>query len=245
MGAERHTMVMTEEDKLLTAYHEAGHCIVGQSSPDHDPVYKVSIMPRGRALGITMFLPERDLYSASKRKLESQIASLFGGRIAELMIYGGDRVTTGASNDIERATELARNMVTRWGFSDKLGPLVYGEENGQPFMGYPGSQGSKVSSTIAHHIDEEIRAVIDANYQRAETILQDNISILHKMADALMKWETINKDQIDDLMAGKEPRPPQDDNDSAGKPSYTKPDKVDISKPVKTAIDKKKPAGQV
>ena len=244
MGAEKHTMVMTEDDKLLTAYHEAGHCIVGQSSPDHDPVYKVSIMPRGRALGITMFLPERDQYSASKRKLESQIASLFGGRIAELMIYGGDRVTTGASNDIERATELARNMVTRWGFSDKLGPLVYGEENGQPFMGYPGSQGSKVSSTVAHHIDEEIRAVIDCNYNRAETILQDNISILHKMADALMKWETINKDQIDDLMAGKEPRPPQDDNESAGKPSYSKQDKVDV-KPINTTIDKKKPAGQV
>ncbi|MCX7097214.1 MAG: ATP-dependent zinc metalloprotease FtsH [Methylococcales bacterium] len=244
MGAERHTMVMTEDDKLLTAYHEAGHCIVGQSSPDHDPVYKVSIMPRGRALGITMFLPERDQYSASKRKLESQIASLFGGRIAELMIYGGDRVTTGASNDIERATELARNMVTRWGFSDKLGPLVYGEEGGQPFMGYPGSQGSKVSSTVAHHIDEEIRAVIDCNYKRAETILQDNISILHKMADALMKWETIDKDQIDDLMAGKDPRPPQDDNETS-RPNYSKQEKIDITKPVKTNINKNKPAGQV
>ena len=243
MGAERHTMVMTEDDKLLTAYHEAGHCIVGQSSPDHDPVYKVSIMPRGRALGITMFLPERDQYSASKRKLESQIASLFGGRIAELMIYGGDRVTTGASNDIERATELARNMVTRWGFSDKLGPLVYGEESGQPFMGYPGSQGSKVSGTVAQHIDEEIRAVIDCNYQRAETILQENISILHKMADALMKWETIDKDQIDDLMAGNEPKAPKDDNDYS-KTIYTKQEKVD-SKPIKTNINKNKPAGQV
>ncbi|MCL7421764.1 MAG: ATP-dependent zinc metalloprotease FtsH [Methylobacter sp.] len=213
MGAEKHTMVMTEEDKLLTAYHEAGHCIVGQMSPDHDPVYKVSIMPRGRALGITMFLPERDQYSASKRKLESQIAGLFGGRIAELMIYGGDRVTTGASNDIERATELARNMVTRWGLSDKLGPLVYGEEGGQPFMGHPGSQGSAVSSNVAHLIDEEIRLVIDRNYQRAETILQENISILHKMADALMKWETLDRLQIDDLMAGKDARPPQDGND--------------------------------
>ena len=245
MGAEKHTMVMTEDDKLLTAYHEAGHCIVGQSSPDHDPVYKVSIMPRGRALGITMFLPERDQYSASKRKLESQIASLFGGRIAELMIYGGDRVTTGASNDIERATELARNMVTRWGFSDKLGPLVYGEENGQPFMGYPGSQGSKVSSTVAHHIDKEIRAVIDRNYQRAESILQENISILHKMADALMKWETIDKDQIDDLMAGKDPRPPQDDNDSANITSFIKQEKVDVNKPTKININKNRPAGQV
>ena len=245
MGAEKRTMVMTEEDKLLTAYHEAGHCIVGESSPDHDPVYKVSIMPRGRALGITMFLPERDQYSASKRKLESQIASLFGGRIAELMIYGGDRVTTGASNDIERATELARNMVTRWGFSEKLGPLVYGEQGGQSFMGHPGTQGSKVSGIVAEHIDEEIRAVIDCNYQRAETILQENISILHKMADALMKWETINKDQIDDLMAGNEPRPPEDiDNLSTNKQSFTKQDTGDV-KPIKTNIDKNKPAGQV
>jgi len=244
MGAEKRTMVMSEDDKLLTAYHEAGHCIVGQMSPDHDPVYKVSIMPRGRALGITMFLPEQDQYSASKRKLESQIASLFGGRIAELMIYGGDRVTTGASNDIERATELARNMVTRWGFSDKLGPLVYGEENGQPFMGYPGSQGSKVSSNVAHQIDEEIRAVIDRNYQRAETILQENISILHKMADALMKWETIDKDQIDALMAGKDPKPPRDDNDVFNKPNLFKQEKVE-PKAITPTINKGKPAGQV
>ncbi|MEI6744586.1 MAG: ATP-dependent zinc metalloprotease FtsH [Methylococcaceae bacterium] len=206
MGAEKRTMVMTEEDKLLTAYHEAGHCIVGQLSPEHDAVYKVSIMPRGRALGITMFLPEQDQYSASKRKLESQIASLFGGRIAELMIYGGDRVTTGASNDIERATELARNMVTRWGFSEKLGTMVYGEESGQPFMGYA-AKGSKVSELVSQQIDEEIRAVIDANYQRSEKLLQDNISILHNMAKALMKWETIDKTQIDALMAGKEPLP--------------------------------------
>jgi len=241
MGAERHTMVMTEDDKLLTAYHEAGHCIVGQASPDHDPVYKVSIMPRGRALGITMFLPERDQYSASKRKLESQIASLFGGRIAELMIYGGDRVTTGASNDIERATELARNMVTRWGFSDKLGPLVYGEEGGQPFMGYPGSQGSKVSDNVAHQIDEEIRSIIDRNYQRAEIILQENIDILHKMAEALMKWETIDKTQIDDLMAGKDPQPPKDDDELPAKPIYKKQENKDI----KSNINKNRPAGQV
>lgn len=247
MGAERHTMVMTEEDKLLTAYHEAGHCIVGQMSPDHDSVYKVSIMPRGRALGITMFLPDRDQYSASKRKLESQIASLFGGRIAELMIYGGDRVTTGASNDIERATELARNMVTRWGLSDKLGPLVYGEEGGRPFMGHPGAPGSSVSDNVAHLIDEEIRAVIDCNYQRAETILKENIDILHKMADALMKWETIDRLQIEDLMAGKDPRPPQEDEDlSVSKPSEPNNDASDKTdkKAVKTTI-KKKPAGQV
>lgn len=248
MGAERHTMVMSEEDKLLTAYHEAGHCIVGQCSPDHDPVYKVSIMPRGRALGITMFLPERDQYSASKRKLESQIASLFGGRIAELMIYGGDRVTTGASNDIERATELARSMVTKWGFSDRLGPLVYGEEGGQPFMGYA-TQGSKVSDVVSQQIDEEIRAVIDLNYQRAETILQENISILHKMADALMKWETIDKDQIDDLMAGKDPQPPKEEliivetavqeDIEPPKASMKKQDKHD------KLINFKKPAGRV
>lgn len=219
MGAEKHTMVMSEEDKLLTAYHEAGHCIVGQKSPDHDPVYKVSIMPRGRALGITMFLPERDQYSASKRKLESQIAGLFGGRIAELMIYGGDRVTTGASNDIERATDLARNMVTRWGFSDKLGPQVYGEEGSQPFMRYSGSQGGPVSSNVAHMIDEEIRLVIDRNYQRAEIILQENIDILHKMADALMKWETLDHQQIEDLMARREVRLPQDGNDYQGNQS--------------------------
>ena len=238
MGAEKHTMVMTEDDKRLTAYHEAGHCIVGEMSPDHDPVYKVSIMPRGRALGITMFLPERDQYSASKRKLESQIASLFGGRIAELMIYGGDRVTTGASNDIERATELARNMVTRWGFSDIMGPLVYGEEGGQPFMGYAAS-GSKVSNSVQDKIDEEIRAVIDKNYKKAETLLQDNISILHKMADALMKWETIDKSQIDDLMAGREPKPPTDTNKPSNTPDTTPKQDTSI-KP-----DLAKPAGQV
>jgi cell division protease FtsH len=209
MGVEKRTMVMTEDDKLLTAYHEAGHCIVGQLSPEHDAVYKVSIMPRGRALGITMFLPEQDQYSASKRKLESQIASLFGGRIAELIIYGGDRVTTGASNDIERATELARNMVTRWGFSDKLGPLMYSEEGGQPFMGYS-TKGGKVSELVTQQIDEEVRAVIDANYKRAEKILRDNMSILHNMANALVKWETIDKTQIDALMAGKEPQPHPD-----------------------------------
>jgi cell division protease FtsH len=245
MGAEKRTMVMSEDDKLLTAYHEAGHCIVGQLSPDHDPVYKVSIMPRGRALGITMFLPEQDQYSASKRKLESQIASLFGGRIAELMIYGGDRVTTGASNDIERATELARNMVKRWGFSEKMGPLVYGEEQGQPFMGYQ-TQGSSFSGQVAQQIDEEIRAVIDRNYQRAETLLQENISILHKMADALMKWETIDKDQIDSLMAGKDPEPPKEDSDLFSKPNISKQEKVDTTKPVnKININKNKPARQV
>jgi cell division protease FtsH len=208
MGAEKHSMVMSEDDKRLTAYHEAGHCIVGRLMPDHDAVYKVSIMPRGRALGITMFLPENDQYSASKRKLEGQIASLFGGRLAELLIFGDDRVTTGASNDIERATELARKMVTRWGLSDKLGPLSYGEEQGQALFGQPGAQGGGISSGVAQLIDEEIRSVIDRNYQRAEKILRENISILHRMAEALMKWETIDRWQIDDLMQGKAARPP-------------------------------------
>jgi len=213
MGVEKHTMVMSEDDKRLTAYHEAGHCIVGRLMPDHDPVYKVSIMPRGRALGITMFLPENDQYSASKRKLEGQIASLFGGRLAELLIFGDDRVTTGASNDIERATELARKMVTRWGLSDKLGPLTYGEEAGQAVFGQPGAQGSAVSSNVAQMIDEEIRSVIDRNYYRAEKILQENMTILHLMADALMKWETIDRCQIDDLMAGKQARLPMEFSD--------------------------------
>ena len=210
MGAERRTMVMSDDEKKMTAYHEAGHCIVGLCSPEHDPVYKVSIMPRGRALGVTMFLPEADQYSASKRKLESQIASLFGGRLAELLIFGPDRVTTGASNDIERATELARNMVTKWGLSDRLGPLAYSEEEGEVFLGRSVSQHKSVSSETAHLIDEEIRSVIDRNYERAERILIEHDGILHKMAEALIKWETIDRLQIDDLMAGKTPRPPHD-----------------------------------
>lgn len=244
MGAEKRTMLMTEEDKLLTAYHEAGHCIVGQHSPEHDPVYKVSIMPRGGALGITMFLPERDQYSASKRKLESQIASLFGGRIAERMIFGDDRVTTGASNDIERASELARNMVTRWGFSDKLGPMAYGEEGGQPFMGRS-TQGSPVSINVSHQIDEEVRALIDRNYQRAETILTENIEVLHKMAQALVRWETIDKGQIDDLMAGRDAKPLPDNRDNSNGGSDGLPSKEDfIGKGKSKQPNLGKPAGQ-
>lgn len=208
MGAEKHTMVMSEEDKRLTAYHEAGHCIVGQYVADHDPVYKVSIMPRGRALGITMFLPEHDQYSASKRKLEGQIAALFGGRLAELLIFGDDRVTTGAANDIERATDLARKMVTRWGLSDKLGPLSYAENQGLSVFNQTDSSGGSVSSHVAQLIDEEIRSVIDRNYRRAEKILQENMAVLHRMADALIQWETIDRGQIDDLMAGKDVNPP-------------------------------------
>jgi len=210
MGAERRTMVMDKKEKTMTAYHEAGHAIVGRLVPEHDPVYKVSIMPRGRALGITMFLPERDQYSASKQKLDSMISSLYGGRIAEELIFGWEQVSTGASNDIERATELARNMVTKWGLSQRLGPLAYSEEEGEVFLGRSVTQHKSVADETSHTIDEEIRAIIDRNYERAEKILKDNIDILHTMAKALMKYETIDKNQIDDLMAHKPVKAPDD-----------------------------------
>ena len=209
MGAERRSMVMDEKEKKMTAYHEAGHAIVGRLVPDHDPVYKVSIMPRGRALGVTMFLPERDQYSASKRKLDSMISSLYGGRIAEELIFGWEEVSTGASNDIERATDLARNMVTKWGLSQRLGPLAYSEEEGEIFLGRSVTQHKSVAEETAHTIDEEIRSIIDRNYERAEKILKDNMDILHAMSDALMKYETIDKYQIDDLMARKPVREPK------------------------------------
>ncbi len=210
MGAERHTMVMGEDERKLTAYHEAGHCIVGRLVPEHDPVYKVSIMPRGRALGVTLFLPERDQYSASRQKLESQISSLFGGRLAEELIFGVHKVTTGASNDIERATELARNMVTKWGLSERLGPLTYSKEQAQPFLGGSTGESGSISETTANLIDEEVRSLIDRNYERAETILKENMSILHKMAEALMEWETIDLDQINNLMSGIKAGSPKD-----------------------------------
>jgi len=214
MGAERRSMVMKEEEKRLTAYHEAGHAIVGRLVPSHDPVYKVSIIPRGRALGVTMFLPEEDRYSHSKEHLESQISSLFGGRIAEELIFGSEKVTTGASNDIKRATDLARAMVTKWGLSEKLGPLTYLEEEEEVFLGRSVTQHKNVSDETAHAIDEEIRAVIDRNYERSRTILTDNMDKLHLMADALMKYETIDSEQIDDIMSGRKPRPPADWDDS-------------------------------
>jgi cell division protease FtsH len=214
MGAERRSMVMNEEEKKLTAYHEAGHAIVGRSMPSHDPVYKVSIIPRGRALGVTMFLPESDRYSFSKEHLESQICSLFGGRIAEELVFGAEKVTTGASNDIKRTTELARNMVTKWGLSDKLGPLTYSDEQEEVFLGHSVAQHKSVSDETAHDIDQEIRAIIERAYKRAEDILKKNLDKLHSMAEALIKYETIDSDQINDIMAGKEPRPPQDWEDS-------------------------------
>ncbi len=210
MGAERKSMVMSEDEKKLTAYHEAGHAIVGRLVPEHDPVYKVTIIPRGRALGVTMFLPEEDRYSHSKQRLESQISSLFGGRLAEQIIFGEAAVTTGASNDIERATEIARGMVTKWGLSEKMGPLAYSEEDGEVFLGHSVTQRKTVSDETAHSIDEEVRNIIDLNYDRANTLLHENIEKLHSMAKALIKYETINSDQIDDIMEGKPPRPPED-----------------------------------
>jgi cell division protease FtsH len=216
MGAERRSMVMSEKEKLNTAYHEAGHAIVGYLVPEHDPVYKVTIIPRGRALGVTMYLPEEDRYSISRQGIESQIASLFGGRIAEEMINGADGVTTGASNDIERATELARNMVTKWGLSDRLGPLTYSEDDGEVFLGRSVTQHKQVSDDTAHAIDEEVRRIIDTNYSRAKKLLEENLDKLHTMAKALIKYETIDEKQIKDIMAGREPRPPEDWDDKAG-----------------------------
>ncbi len=218
MGAERRSMVMNIDEKKLTAYHEAGHAIVGLKVPSHDPVYKVTIIPRGRALGVTMFLPEEDRYSYSKERIESQISSLFGGRIAEELIFGKDKVTTGASNDIQRTTELAHNMVTQWGLSDKLGPMVFGEEEGEVFLGRSVTQHKSLSDETAHVIDEEMRNIIDRNYARSEKILKENIDVLHAMSDALMKYETIDKEQIAAIMKGETPQPPKgwDDHSSSG-----------------------------
>ena len=217
MGSERKSMVMSEPEKEMTAYHEAGHAIVGRLVPEHDPVYKVSIIPRGRALGVTMYLPEQDRVSHSKQHLESMISSLFGGRIAEAVIYGDDKVTTGASNDIERATEIARKMVTQWGLSSKMGPMLYAEDEGEVFLGKSMSKATNMSDDTARAIDAEIKSLIDRNYERAQKILEDNIDILHSMKDALMKYETIDAKQIDDLMNRTDVRPPADWDDS--KPS--------------------------
>ena len=227
MGAERKSMVMSEEEKRLTAYHEAGHAIVGRLVPAHDPVYKVSIIPRGRALGVTMFLPEGDRYSYSKQRLESQISSLFGGRIAEAIIFGADYVTTGAQNDIERATSIARNMVTKWGLSDRLGPLTYSEDDGEVFLGRSVTRHKSVSDETAHVIDEEIRSTIDRNYQRSERLLREHLDQLQAMADALIKYETIDADQIDDIMAGRPPREPADISTDSEPPAAGSPINLD------------------
>ena len=211
MGAERRSMAMSEDEKLMTAYHEAGHAIVGRIVPKHDPVYKVTIIPRGRALGVTMFLPERDKYSQSKISLESVIATLFGGRIAEMIIFGDDEITTGASNDIARATSIARNMVVKWGLSDKLGPQMFTKDEFEDDL--------KASRETVKIIDEEVGRILDENYENAEKILRDNEDILHSMAKALMKYETINVEQIDDLMAHRPVRHADDYDDDDVEPT--------------------------
>ncbi|MBT5684936.1 MAG: ATP-dependent metalloprotease, partial [Gammaproteobacteria bacterium] len=226
MGAERKSMVMSEKERQNTAYHEAGHCIVGYLVPEHDPSYKVSIIPRGRALGVTMFLPEEDRYSLSKRMIISQICSLFGGRIAEEMTLGPDGITTGASNDIERATKMAKAMVTKWGLSTELGPLMYAEDDEEVFLGMSaGSARPQVSNETATKIDIEVRAIIDGCYSTAEKILEENREKLEIMKDALLEYETIDKVQIDEIMAGRKPSPPESWDD---KGSDTTP-KVDES----------------
>ena len=215
MGAERKSMVMSEDEKRNTAYHEAGHAIVGRLMPEHDPVYKVSIIPRGRALGVTMFLPVEDRYSHSRRHIISQICSLFGGRVAEEITLGKEGVTTGAANDIERATEIARNMVTKWGLSERMGPLKYDEGPEEIFLGRSAASQSKtVADETAKQIDEEVRSIIDGCYATAQQLLRDNMDKLHLMADALMKYETLDAGQLDAVMEGREPDLPSDwDND--------------------------------
>ena len=219
MGTERKSMVMSDEEKELTAYHESGHAIVGRLVPEHDPVYKVTIIPRGRALGVTMFLPEEDRYSHSKQRLESQISSLFGGRVAEELIFGHEAVTTGASNDIERATEIARAMVTKWGLSEKMGPLSYGDEDGEVFLGHSVTQHKTVSDDTANSIDLEVRRIIDTNYERTVKLIKENMDKLHAMAKALVRYETLDTKQIDDIMTGEPPRPPQDRVDVDDEPT--------------------------
>ena len=214
MGAERRSMVMSEKEKKLTAYHEAGHAIVGRLVPEHDPVYKVTIIPRGRALGVTMFLPEQDKYSISRKQLDSQMASLFGGRVAEELVFGVENVTTGASNDIERSTQIARNIVTRWGLTEALGPLTYAEDDEEVFLGRSVTQHKHVSDETARKIDIEIRTIVDAAHRTAKELIVANRDKLELMADALLKYETINSKQIDQIMEGKVPDPPEGWEDS-------------------------------
>ena len=215
MGAERRSMVMSDAEKRTTAYHEAGHCIIGRLMPGHDPVYKVTIMPRGRALGVTMFLPEEDRHNWSRQVLRAQLCSLFGGRVAEEIILGEDGITTGASNDIQRATQLARSMVTKWGLSEKMGPLMYDEEDEEVFLGMSaGSRGNQMSDETARLIDQEVRTIVDDCYNHARKLLDENIDILHATAQALLEYETIDSDQIDDLMNKRKPRSPKDWQDT-------------------------------
>ncbi|GAA3921480.1 ATP-dependent zinc metalloprotease FtsH [Luteimonas lutimaris] len=229
MGAERRSMAMSEDEKTLTAYHEAGHAIVGRLVPEHDPVYKVTIIPRGRALGVTMYLPEGDKYSYNRTAIESQLCSLYGGRVAEELIFGDDKVTTGASNDIERATKMARNMVTKWGLSDELGPIAYGEEDDEVFLGRSVTQHKSVSDDTARRIDEVVRGILDKAYGRTTKILTDNLDKLHAMAKLLLEYETIDVPQIDAIMEGRDPPPPM--GWTQGGPAREEPKKITIGGP--------------
>jgi cell division protease FtsH len=242
MGSERRSMIMSEDEKKLTAYHESGHAIVGLSVPDHDPVHKVTIIPRGRALGVTMFLPEQDRYSHSKLSLESKLASLFGGRVAEELIFGTEKVTTGASNDIQRATQLARDMVTKYGLSSALGPMTYSEEEDEVFLGRSVTQHKNVSDETARKIDIAVREVIDSAYDRAHQILTDHMDKLHAMAAALLQYETIDREQIAAIMDGREPGPPKDWHPRDNKPGMGggKP----AGKPEVAPVPSSHPAGQ-
>lgn len=220
MGPERRTMIMTDKQKESTAYHEAGHAIVGYLVPEHDPVHKVTIIPRGRALGVTFFLPEGDQISISQKQLESKLSTLYAGRLAEDLIYGEENISTGASNDIKVATNIARNMVTQWGFSDKLGPILYTEDEGEVFLGRSMAKAKHMSDETAHAIDEEVRAIVNRNYERARQILIDNMDILHAMKDALVKYETIEEEQIKQLMNREPVTPPsgwEDNKDTSPK----------------------------
>lgn len=219
MGPERRTMIMTDKQKESTAYHEAGHAIVGYIVPEHDPVHKVTIIPRGRALGVTFFLPEGDQVSISQKQLESKLSTLYAGRIAEDLIYGEENISTGASNDIKVATNIARNMVTQWGFSDKLGPILYSEDEGEVFLGRSMAKAKHMSDETAHAIDEEVRAIVTRNYARAKQILIDNMDILHAMKDALVKYETIEEEQIEQLMKRQPVTPPSGWEETESSPS--------------------------
>ena len=223
MGPERRTMIMTDKQKESTAYHEAAHAIVGYLVPEHDPVHKVTIIPRGRALGVTFFLPEGDQISISQKQLESKLSTLYAGRLAEDLIYGEENISTGASNDIKVATNIARNMVTQWGFSDKLGPILYTEDEGEVFLGRSMAKAKHMSDETAHAIDEEVRAIVNRNYARARQILIDNMDILHAMKDALVKYETIEEEQIKQLMNREPVTPPSGWEDNKGMSPKAKP----------------------
>ncbi|WP_273402363.1 ATP-dependent zinc metalloprotease FtsH [Actinobacillus porcinus] len=227
MGPERRSMMMTDKQKESTAYHEAGHAIVGYLVPEHDPVHKVTIIPRGRALGVTFFLPEGDQVSISQKQLESKLSTLYAGRLAEELIYGEENISTGASNDIKVATNIARNMVTQWGFSDKLGPILYSEDEGEVFLGRSMAKAKHMSDETAHTIDEEVRAIVNRNYGRARQLLIDNMDILHAMKDALVKYETIEEEQIKQLMNREPVTPPSGWDENSSKRTQSDEPKVE------------------